>query len=195
MKWLKQRGALERARVMARMLEHEQSQSQVLLRTLKRQLLERDWKAARELEQAMVRRLKRAREREQVLEQELARARALLQSRPLYLLSTPSQWSPFHRRATSESAIARPPGTRLFAVAKFLCTKHVFSKHVQPAVADWQAEYIDAFADVDTGEWYKRARAAWLRVLYSWRLLCLMGPSQVWSLVERSINTFRSSGD
>jgi len=62
----------------------------------------------------------------------------------------------------NKNGISRPPGSTLFDIADFFCSKKTLEGIVTPLIADMQLEYNDALAAK------RKYKAGWVRVRGCW---------------------------
>ncbi len=69
----------------------------------------------------------------------------------------------------NKDRISRPPGSTLFAIADFFCSKKTVGEVVTPLIADMQFEYNEALAG------RRKHKAKWIRVRGCWSFFKALG--------------------
>jgi hypothetical protein len=103
-----------------------------------------------------------------------ARKAANATSNAMYSAAALKDWAPRGR------AIARAPGWRLNAFAKFVFPKKIYERVLQPTLADLESEYAEALAEGDV------LKAKWVKVrgIYSfWAAALLQLPVSLVRLI------------
>ena len=69
----------------------------------------------------------------------------------------------------NKNGISRPPGSTLFAIADFFCSKKTVGEVVTPLIADMQFEYNEALAA------RRKHKAKWVRIRCCWSFFKALG--------------------